>query len=160
MRKIFLYCLLSAAMLITKNVKSQDSSTIQGFLQYVMQPLDKNQIGNGYLEEYGFPAISMATYNGTLSTNNKFALSSSKTTGPLTVFKTLKTINKNTRIIYNKHLVKRYRKVQRLLAICLQSNITKAAFSKHKTAKNIKVNTHAFNGWLPPYLSLFALFRI
>ena len=41
-----------------------------------MQPLDKNQIGNGYLEEYGFPAISMATYNGVLSANNRMELSS------------------------------------------------------------------------------------
>lgn len=63
-------------MLLPKNVKSQDSSSIQGLLQYIMQPLDKNQIGNGFLEEYGFPAISMATYNGTLSTNNRMELNS------------------------------------------------------------------------------------
>jgi len=43
-----------------------------------MQPLDKNQIPNGYLEEYGFPAISMATYNGTLITNNRMELNSSR----------------------------------------------------------------------------------
>ena len=76
MKKIFLCWLLSALMLLTQSAKSQDSSTIQGLLQYIMQPLDKNQIPNGYLEEYGFPAISMATYNGTLSANNRFKLNS------------------------------------------------------------------------------------
>lgn len=63
-------------MFLPKYAKSQDSSTIQGLLQYIMQPIDKNQVGNGYLEEYGFPAISMATYNGTLSANNRFELNS------------------------------------------------------------------------------------
>ena len=77
MKKILLYCCIAALpMLLPKDVKSQDSSTIQGLLQYIMQPLDKNQIGNGYLEEYGFPAISMATYNGVLSANNRMELSS------------------------------------------------------------------------------------
>ena len=76
MKKILLYCIAALTMLLPKNVKSQDSSTIQGLLQYIMQPLDKNQIGNGYLEEYGFPAISMATYNGVLSANNRFELNS------------------------------------------------------------------------------------
>ena len=75
MKKILLCCLI-AARLFTQNAKSQDSSTIQGLLQYIMQPLDKTQIGNGYLEEYGFPAISMATYNGVLSANNRFELNS------------------------------------------------------------------------------------
>gem|GEM_PF-6434568 len=51
------------ALLLPNTGKSQDSSTIQGLLQYIMQPIDKNQIGVGYLEEYGFPAISMFTYN-------------------------------------------------------------------------------------------------
>lgn len=76
MKKILLCCIAALTMLLPKNVKSQDSSTIQGLLQYIMQPLDKNQIGNGYLEEYGFPAISMATYNGVLSANNRFELNS------------------------------------------------------------------------------------
>jgi hypothetical protein len=31
-----------------------------------MQPLDKNQIGNGYLEEYGLSAIVMDNYNTVL----------------------------------------------------------------------------------------------
>jgi hypothetical protein len=76
MKKIFLNCVAVLVILFPKNSKSQDSSTIQGLLQYIMQPLDKNQIWNGYLEEYGFPAISMATYNGTLSTNNRIELNS------------------------------------------------------------------------------------
>jgi len=75
--KRYLFCCIAALiMLLPKYAKSQDSNTIQGLLQYIMQPLDKNQIGNGYLEEYGFPAISMATYNGVLSANNRFELNS------------------------------------------------------------------------------------
>jgi hypothetical protein len=76
MQKILFCWLLSASTFFIKSAKSQDSSTIQGLLQYIMQPLDKNQIGNGYLEEYGFPAISMATYNSTLSANNRMELNS------------------------------------------------------------------------------------
>ena len=76
MKKYIFCCIAALALLLPNTGKSQDSSNIQGLLQYIMQPLDKNQIGNGYLEEYGFPAISMATYNGVLSANNRFELNS------------------------------------------------------------------------------------
>jgi len=76
MKKYFFCCIAALILLLPKYAKSQDSSNIQGLLQYIMQPLNKNQIGNGYLEEYGFPAISMATYNGVLSANNRFELNS------------------------------------------------------------------------------------
>jgi hypothetical protein len=76
MKNYFFCCIAALALLLPSVVKSQDSSTIQGLLQYIMQPLDKNQIGNGYLEEYGFPAVSMATFNGVLSNNNRFELNS------------------------------------------------------------------------------------
>ncbi|MFY7814779.1 MAG: hypothetical protein ACOVRK_06245, partial [Chryseobacterium taeanense] len=36
-----------------------------------MQPLDKNQISTGYLEEYGCPILPMATFNGTLTDSNR-----------------------------------------------------------------------------------------
>ncbi|MBC7423728.1 MAG: hypothetical protein H7334_09775 [Ferruginibacter sp.] len=160
MKKILFYYLFSVAIFFTNKANCPDRSTIQGFLQYVMQPLDKNQIGNGYLEESGFPAISMATYNGTLSINNRFELYSSKNTGRLSVLNTPKNIHKTARIFYNKRIEKRYRKAQKLLTICLQSNITNTAFYKQKTAKIIQLNTHAFNRWLAHYLSLFALFKI
>ena len=74
--KILLCCIAAFVILLPQNAKCQDTTNIQGFLQYVMQPLDKNQIGNGYLEEYGLPAISMATYNGTLSANKRMELNS------------------------------------------------------------------------------------
>ena len=76
MKKYFFCCIAALILLLPKYAKSQDSTNIQGLLQYIMQPLDKNQIGNGYLEEYGFPAISLATYNGVLSANNRFELNS------------------------------------------------------------------------------------
>ena len=36
-----------------------------------MQPLDKNQIPTGYLEEYGCPMLPAETFNGTLTDNNR-----------------------------------------------------------------------------------------
>ncbi len=81
-------------------------------------------------------------------------------TSPSAISTPPQTLYKISRIIYNKRFAKRYPKTQRLLAICLQSNITNTAFYKQKTAKIIQLNTHAFNRWLTHYLSLFALFRI
>jgi hypothetical protein len=36
-----------------------------------MQPLDKNQVPTGFLEEYGCPIVSPATFNGTLTDSNR-----------------------------------------------------------------------------------------
>jgi hypothetical protein len=60
------------AMLLPKITKAQmpDTNKIEGYLQYVMQPLNKTQIATGYLEEYGLPVAPMATYNGTLGESN------------------------------------------------------------------------------------------
>jgi len=56
---------------IIKEAHAQvDTSTTQKLLQYIMQPLDKNQISTGYLEEYGCPILPMATFNGTLTDSN------------------------------------------------------------------------------------------
>jgi len=81
-------------------------------------------------------------------------------TRPSAISTTEQTINKTTRIIYNKRFVKKYRKAQRLLTNCLQSNAIDDFFYNNKATQNIRVNTHAFNRWLPAYLSLFTLFRI
>jgi len=83
-----------------------------------------------------------------------------KHTTSLAIFETLQITQPTSRIIYNKRFVKRYRKAQRLLTACLQSNMANASFCRRKTAQNLQENTHAFNRWLPAYLSLFALFRI
>jgi hypothetical protein len=56
----------------TFSLKAQiDTSTTQKLLQYIMQPLDKNQIPTGFLEEYGCPMLSPATFNGTLTDSNR-----------------------------------------------------------------------------------------
>ena len=67
--------LLSIIVLIT-SIKSHaqvppDTSTTQKLLQYIMQPLDKNQISTGFLEEYGCPMLPAATFNGTLTDSNR-----------------------------------------------------------------------------------------
>jgi len=48
-----------------------DTSTTQKLLQYIMNPLDKNQISMGFLEEYGCPMLPAATFNGTLTDSNR-----------------------------------------------------------------------------------------
>ena len=83
-----------------------------------------------------------------------------KNTKSFTTAETPKINQQTRRTYYNKRFVKRYPKTQRLLAICLQSNITSATFYKQKTAKILQLNTHAFNRWLTHYLSLFAIFRV
>ena len=72
MKRILLGCIAALAMLLPILSKAQmpDTNKIEGFLQYIMQPLDKNQVSTGYLEEYGIPAVPMATYNGTLGESN------------------------------------------------------------------------------------------
>ena len=74
MKKLF-KILLSIIVLIT-TIKSYaqvppDTSTTQKLLQYIMQPLDKNQISTGFLEEYGCPMLPAATFNGTLTDSNR-----------------------------------------------------------------------------------------
>jgi len=66
-------------------------------------------------------------------------------TRPSVISTTAQTINTTIRIIYNKRFAKRYRKAQRLLTTCLQSNLPNTVFYNHKAAQNIPVNTHAFN---------------
>jgi len=68
--------------------------------------------------------------------------------------------NPSSRITYNKRFVKRYRKAQRLLTACLQSNETNTGFCWCETSQKIQVINHAFNPWLTTYLSLFAFFKI
>lgn len=64
--------LLSAIIMLNSTANAQvDTSTTQKLLQYIMQPLDKNQIPTGFLEEYGCPMLPMATFNGTLSDSNR-----------------------------------------------------------------------------------------
>ena len=59
-------------ILSTLSVKAQiDTSTTQKLLQYIFQPIDKNQIPTGFLEEYGCPMLPAATFNGTLTDSNR-----------------------------------------------------------------------------------------
>lgn len=65
---VALFC---ATIIIGNKVEAQvDTSTTQKLLQYIMQPLDKNQIPTGFLEEYGCPMLPMTTFNGTLTDSN------------------------------------------------------------------------------------------
>jgi hypothetical protein len=73
MKKLFkiLLC-LSVITSSTKSIAQViDTSTTQKLLQYIMQPLDKNQIPTGFLEEYGCPMLPAATFNGTLTDSNR-----------------------------------------------------------------------------------------
>ncbi|MBC7390436.1 MAG: hypothetical protein H7329_14565, partial [Opitutaceae bacterium] len=74
MKKIF-KILLGIIMLTISTISYAqvlpDTSTTQKLLQYIMQPLDKNQISTGFLEEYGCPMLPAATFNGTLTDSNR-----------------------------------------------------------------------------------------
>jgi hypothetical protein len=67
-----IHVLILCTTMSTFSLKAQiDTSTTQKLLQYIMQPLDKNQIPTGFLEEYGCPMLSPATFNGTLTDSNR-----------------------------------------------------------------------------------------
>jgi hypothetical protein len=69
--KITIIGILSILICINKSYAQIDTSTTQKLLQYIMQPLDKNQIPTGFLEEYGCPMLPMETFNGSLSDSNR-----------------------------------------------------------------------------------------
>lgn len=55
----------------TKSIAQIDTGTTQKLLQYIFQPIDKNQVPTGFLEEYGCPMLPAATFNGTLTDSNR-----------------------------------------------------------------------------------------
>lgn len=63
------YLCLAMLTYCTESIAQVDTSTTQKLLQYIMQPLDKNQISTGYLEEYGCPMLPAATFNGKITDN-------------------------------------------------------------------------------------------
>lgn len=62
---------IAVLMYCTKSIAQVDTSTTQKLLQYIFQPIDKNQIPTGFLEEYGCPMLPAATFNGTLTDSNR-----------------------------------------------------------------------------------------
>jgi len=106
--------LLLFIVLIT-SIKSDaqvDTSTTQKLLQYIFQPIDKNQIPTGFLEEYGCPIIPASTFNGILTDSNKIDMNlwrtlylqlqtgwTRTTTNPLPVLNSVNTIIKQNSII-------------------------------------------------------------
>lgn len=73
MKNIIKTCLCFAMITYCTKTTAQviDTSTTQKLLQYIMQPVDKNQIPTGFLEEYGCPMLPAATFNGTLTDSNR-----------------------------------------------------------------------------------------
>lgn len=66
---VLLLCAILSAF--TLKAQAPDTSTTQKLLQYIFQPVDKNQIPTGFLEEYGCPMLPAATFNGMLSDSNR-----------------------------------------------------------------------------------------
>ena len=62
-------CIILSAFSLKAQVL--DTSTTQRLLHYIFQPIDKNQIPTGFLEEYGCPMLPAATFNGTLTDSNR-----------------------------------------------------------------------------------------
>lgn len=71
MKRNFLLTVTCCVLFLKNTIAQVDTSTTQKLLQYIMQPLDKNQIPTGFLEEYGCPMLPMATFNGTLTDSNR-----------------------------------------------------------------------------------------
>lgn len=73
MKKLLAKLIVFLLLVSTTKSYSQaaDTSTTQKLLQYIFQPIDKNQIPTGFLEEYGCPMLPMATFNGTLTDSNR-----------------------------------------------------------------------------------------
>lgn len=72
MKKIFKILLCLCVLTSSLDSYAQvDTSTTQKLLQYIFQPIDKEQIPTGFLEEYGCPMLPMATFNGTLTDSNR-----------------------------------------------------------------------------------------
>src|SRR5690625_2212165 len=67
------FLLLSANMLYAQvnPAVSIDTSTTEGLLHYILDPLDKSQISTGYLAAWGAPILPMTTFNGTLTDSNR-----------------------------------------------------------------------------------------
>jgi hypothetical protein len=73
MKKIIttiLWIVLATALPTTG--KTQDTTTIDKLLTYILAPLNKSQIPTGYLAEKGTIFLGMNTFNGTLSDDNVF----------------------------------------------------------------------------------------
>ena len=65
-------CLFGLLIIATKtNAQTPDTSTTEGLLHYILQPLDKSQVSTGFLQEYGAPMLPMQTFNGTLTDSNR-----------------------------------------------------------------------------------------
>ena len=72
MKKLIKILLLFIVLITSIKSNAQvDTSTTQKLLQYIFQPIDKNQISTGFLEEYGCPIIPASTFNGILTDSNK-----------------------------------------------------------------------------------------
>lgn len=70
MRKCIFPFLLSFVLCLHTKGQAYDTTKIQGFLQYMMQSVDKSQVPTGYLEEYGLPAFKMTPFDGTANPAN------------------------------------------------------------------------------------------
>ena len=51
--------------------QAPDTSTVEKLLHFIVQPLNKSQVPTGFLEECGYPILSAATFNGTLTDSNR-----------------------------------------------------------------------------------------
>jgi len=66
-----LVCIVNVLYAQTKlPPEGPDTNSVQGIAQYVLAKVDKTQIPTQCLAEYGAQITPMATFNGTLSTNN------------------------------------------------------------------------------------------
>lgn len=71
LQKKFLFLTLVFSCAIKSFAQVPDTTTTEGLLHYILQPLDKGQVSTGFLQEWGAPMLPPATFNGTLTDSNR-----------------------------------------------------------------------------------------
>ena len=69
MKKIIALFLLLFSL--AKPSSAQDTTSIAGKMQFVFAQLNRNEIFTGFLEERGFPLVSLRPFNGILTYSNR-----------------------------------------------------------------------------------------
>ncbi|WP_426326772.1 T9SS type A sorting domain-containing protein [Pedobacter sp. R-06] len=72
MKKFFALFILLLSM--GKIIHAQDTISLEGKMRYIFAQLNRNDISTGFLEERGFPMISLKPFNGTLTDSNKLSI--------------------------------------------------------------------------------------
>lgn len=78
MKKIYL--LLTILVVGIRLAYAQDTTSLAGKMQFIFAQLNRSDIATAFLEERGFPLVSLTPFNGTLTDSNKVNLNTLRAT--------------------------------------------------------------------------------